>query len=322
MGDVQGVLVRDSIDSAHCDNKMVRSQTGLARLGFGCAHFSPRMSTSQAVALLERALDCGISHFDTARMYGSGAAEGMLGQLAKRRRAEMTLVSKAGISPRGRAERALGAVKARLLGSPAPGLFRFNQFAAAQVRRSVEASLRELRTDHLDALLLHECAPAHITDELKRLLAALKQEGKVKRVGIATPTEHSAAIAYDHPDLCEIIQIAAPPPGAPLPSATTVILHSVLGSRLTRLVATLRDDAALARSFVQELDAEGRDPETTARLFLAYEMTRNHDGVVLVSSLQARHIEQNAALLTAPPDHEQLAAFDRFLSTLEIGRVR
>jgi hypothetical protein len=91
---------------------------------------------------------------------------------------------------------------------------------------------------------------------------------------------------------------------------------------LTRFVATLRDDAVLARTFVQELDADGRDPETTARLFLAYEMTRNHDGVVLVSSLQARHIEQNAALLTAPPDHEQLAAFDRFLSTLEIGRVR
>jgi D-threo-aldose 1-dehydrogenase len=311
----EGMLVQDSTDSARCNNKKQQGNAASAKLGFGCAHFSPSMSTTEAVRLLERALDRGISHFDTARMYGSGAAESMLGQLAKRRRAEMTIVSKAGISPRTRAERALGSAKARLLGGRVPDQFRFDQFSAAQVRRSVEISLNELQTDHLDGLLLHECAPADITDELKRLLEDLKRD-KVKRVGIATSAENSAIIADDHPDLCEIIQIAAPPPGSTLPGGRTVILHSALGARLAQFVATLRGDASLASRFVRELDVDGRDAEAAARLFLAYEMTRNRGGIVLCSSRQARHIDRNAELLTAPPDQEQLAAFDHFLVTL------
>ena len=305
------MLVQDSPESVRRNNKKSENAAS-AKLGFGCAHFSPSMSTTEALGLLERALDCGISHFDTARMYGGGAAEGMLGRLAKRRRAEMTIISKAGISPRGRVERALGMARARLLGGRAPDAFRFNQFSAAEVRRSVDTSLHELQTDHLDGLLLHECAPADITDELKRLLEELKRD-KVKSVGIATSAENSAIIAHDHPDLCEIIQVAAPPPGSTLPSGQTVILHSVLGTRLAQFVANLRGNQALASRFVRELNVDGRDREAAARLFLSYEMARNRGGIVLCASRQARHIERNAELLTAPPDQEQLAAFEHFL---------
>ena len=51
-----------------------------------------------SLRLLETAIDCGITYFDTARMYGLGAAEGLLGEVASRNRHRMIIASKAGIS--------------------------------------------------------------------------------------------------------------------------------------------------------------------------------------------------------------------------------
>jgi D-threo-aldose 1-dehydrogenase len=275
------------------------------------------MSRDETIALLETALDCGVSHFDTARMYGAGAAEGLLGELAKRRRADMTIVTKAGITPRSRAERALGKVAARLSGKRDPGLFRFGQFSPAQVRQSVETSLRELQTDRVDALLLHEAALEDVSDDLKCTLADLKQSGAVGALGVATTAKNAAAIVARHPELGEIVQISAPPPGARLPQTARLIVHSVLGQRLSQSVARLRADAGLARRFVDEVGADGADPEVVARLFIAYEMERNQGGVVLFASKHARHIEQNAAVLTQPPSAERLAAFERFITSAD-----
>lgn len=294
---------------------MSSGASGLARLGFGCANFSPRMSRAETIALLETALDRGISHFDTARMYGGGAAEGVLGDLAKRRRAEMTIVTKAGITPRSRAARALGKVAGRLPGLRDPGRFRFGQFSPAQIRQSIETSLRELQTDRVDALLLHEAAPEDITDDLKRTLADLKQSGAVGALGVATAAKDAAAIVAQHAELGEIVQISAPPPREQLPQNARLIVHSVLGQRLSQMVVRLRADADLARRFADEVGADGTNAETAARLFLAYELGRNPQGVVLFSSMHARHIEQNATVLTEPPGAEQLAAFERFITS-------
>jgi aryl-alcohol dehydrogenase-like predicted oxidoreductase len=63
------------------------------RVGFGCAGLHGAVSAHEAEMLLETALDNGVTHFDTARVYGWGAAEAMLGALARRRRDEMVFVS-------------------------------------------------------------------------------------------------------------------------------------------------------------------------------------------------------------------------------------
>ncbi len=300
-----------------CRDQMQDKRFGQARLGFGCASLSPGISQTEAAALLERALDNRISHFDTARMYGAGAAEGMLGPLAKRRRGEMTIVTKAGISPRGRLQRALGKL-AGLAGGHNPGPFRFGEFTPEQVRRSVEKSLHELQTDYIDALLLHEAGPDDITDELKRTLFDLKQQGAVASLGVATSVEDAAALASDHPDLCEIIQIPTSPKVIALPANSTLIVHSVLGTRLSRFVALMGANGELAHRFSDEVGVNGADAETAARLFLLYEMSRNPDGVVLISSMNLRHIALNGALLREKPDAEQTQAFARFLNTMEV----
>ncbi len=297
-------------------DQMQKKRFGQASLGFGCAGLSPHMSQTEPAALLEKALDCGISHFDTGRMYGAGAAEGILGQIAKRRRGEMTIVTKAGISPRSRLERAFGRL-AGLVGGHNPSAFRFGEFSPEQIRRSVEKSLRELRVDSVDGLLLHDAEPDDITDELKRTLSDLKQQGIVASLGVATSVEHASTFASAHPELCEIIQIPTSPIEIALPANSTLIVHSVLGSRLSRFVALMGANDQLARRFSNEVGGNGADAETVARLFLLYEMSRNPGGVVLTSSMKLRHIELNGALLREKPDAEQTQAFARFLNTME-----
>lgn len=287
---------------------------GAARIGFGCAALHGALSAREAEALLETALDHGITHFDTARVYGWGAAEAMLGALAKRRRAEMVIVSKAGIAPPSVAGRALKKIAGRFSPSLATaGDARFGRFAPAELTQSVEASLAALNTDRLDALLLHEVAPEHINDEMKRALESLKQSGKVMRIGIATSAASTAAIAAAHPDLCEVLQVAAPPIGACAVSrrGATRILHSVLGARLTAFADALTSDDARAQRFKRETGCDPADRTALARLLLK---RASREGLALFSSTRAANVITNATLLGAANDCEELQAFDRFLA--------
>ena len=72
-------------------------------LGFGCAQLMRISSTKHRQRILHAAYDAGIRHFDVARMYGLGAAEGELGQFAQSKRDQLVLATKFGIdiNPRG-----------------------------------------------------------------------------------------------------------------------------------------------------------------------------------------------------------------------------
>lgn len=69
-------------------------------VGFGCAHlqYSSR-SRLESLRLLEKAFEQGITHFDVARLYSAGEAEGVVGEFARGRRDRVVLVSKVGILP-------------------------------------------------------------------------------------------------------------------------------------------------------------------------------------------------------------------------------
>src|ERR1700761_3326751 len=129
-------------------------------LGFGSgALLSQRRSRSEALRLIETAVDSGITYFDTARMYGAGRAEGILGEVVWKRRSRFILASKAGILPESRSlfVRATGRAVRLLhktipstkshLAVPAAAMPRAGVFGLNDVQRSIETSLRELRTD-------------------------------------------------------------------------------------------------------------------------------------------------------------------------------
>lgn len=120
-------------------------------------------------ALLERALELGVNLWDTAAAYGR--SEERLGPFVARHRDEVVLVSKAGEDFEDGVSR--------------------HDFSPAHIRRSCERSLRRLRTDHLDALLLHsdgdDLAVLYGSGAVDELLA-LREEGKVRQVGISAKT--------------------------------------------------------------------------------------------------------------------------------------
>jgi aryl-alcohol dehydrogenase-like predicted oxidoreductase len=122
-------------------------------------------SDEGSIATVRQAIDEGVTFIDTAPVYGFGSSEKVLGEALQGRRDTVFLASKCGLvwDDKGTITRSL---------------------SAATVRSDVEASLRRLRTDHLDLLQLHW--PDHETplEETARALEEVVRAGKTLRVGV------------------------------------------------------------------------------------------------------------------------------------------
>ncbi len=173
----------------------------IPELGFGTATIMGRVSRSAGTAALERALAAGVRHFDTARSYGWGEAERVVGNaLRKHRREDLRIVTKCGILPV-RNTPLLGLAKsvARSLLAFAPGL-------KAQVRRvassesfqpvhtyeieslagSLKTSLDELGVSYIDDLLLHNfSAERPGLEEVGAWFRDLQRSGTIRRFGFS-----------------------------------------------------------------------------------------------------------------------------------------
>jgi aryl-alcohol dehydrogenase-like predicted oxidoreductase len=166
-------------------------------LGFGCAPLMGRVGRRDSLAALAAAEDAGVNFFDTARSYGYGESEGLLGGFLKGRRQSMVICTKFGILP------ASGGWKQKVkpLAQAAirvfPGLRKHarkqaagqsvgGQFSVEVLRASFEASLRELQTDYVDMLIFH-AAPRSVLDQddLLEAMERLVESGKVRMAGIS-----------------------------------------------------------------------------------------------------------------------------------------
>jgi D-threo-aldose 1-dehydrogenase len=298
-----------------------------SRLGFGCASLMGRLGRRDSIRLLEAAHESGITHFDTARSYGYGEAESALGEFLSRRRDAVTITTKLGIAPP-RSSRRLAAAKglARFVVRKAPGLRRrlrrqagsmvaAGRFEPADARASLETSLRELGTDHVDILLLHECSPADLeTEGLVDFLEAAVAGGHVRHWGIATDLNSTRAILGDLPERPSIVQLANNPlvrATERLPSGGdgALITHSAVAPVLPSLLKLVRDERPRER-WSSELGLDCGQPTVLAELLLGYALNANARGIVLFSSTDAGRIRSNAALGESLPfSSEQI---DRF----------
>lgn len=144
------------------------------------------LSARERRALIEAALELGVTSFDHADIYGDYAAEGLFGDVladAPHLRERMQITTKCGIR----------LVSAR---RPAHGIKHYDT-RAAHVVASVEQSLRALRTDRLDLLLLHRPDPLMDADEVASTFAALRRDGKVRAFGISNFTPAQAELLQD-----------------------------------------------------------------------------------------------------------------------------
>jgi aryl-alcohol dehydrogenase-like predicted oxidoreductase len=174
------------------------SSTPVSELGFGCAPIGGRASRRESLRALETAYDTGVTLYDTARSYGYGQSESIVGEFMRNRRESVVLCTKFGILP-GKP----GGLKQRLKPFARAGVRLFpglrkivqrqvqdqfvgGQFSVETLRISFEASLRELKTDYVDLLLLH-AAPATVLarEDLLEAIGRLIEGGKVRRAGIS-----------------------------------------------------------------------------------------------------------------------------------------
>jgi aryl-alcohol dehydrogenase-like predicted oxidoreductase len=137
-------------------------------VGLGCNNFGGRIDLDASRAVIEAALDAGITLFDTADIYGGdGGSEKAIGAVLGTRRDQVVLATKFGHQ-----DHDMGY-------GPAVGA----KGGRAYIRRAVEESLRWLRTDHIDLYQLHTPDPTTPIAETLAALHELVTEGKVRYIG-------------------------------------------------------------------------------------------------------------------------------------------
>ncbi|HXW45814.1 MAG TPA: aldo/keto reductase [Streptosporangiaceae bacterium] len=137
-------------------------------VGLGCNNFGRRLDVDATRAVVDAALDAGVTLLDTAETYGgAGRSEEILGEVLAGRRDQVVLATKFGSQA----------------GDMGYGAAAGAKGGRAYIRRAVEHSLRRLRTDYLDLYQIHTPDPVTPIEETLTALTELVQAGKVRYIG-------------------------------------------------------------------------------------------------------------------------------------------
>lgn len=140
-----------------------RSGLRASLLGLGCNNFGVRLELEATRRVVYRAMDLGVTFFDTADVYGAGASEQQLGEVLGERRKDVIIASKFGM-PMSKDGKLAGASRHYIV-------------------RAVEASLKRLGTDWIDLYYLHQPDPLTPIEETLWALDDLITQGKVRYIG-------------------------------------------------------------------------------------------------------------------------------------------
>jgi aryl-alcohol dehydrogenase-like predicted oxidoreductase len=151
----------------------------VSEVGFGLWTISTgwwgNFTESEAIALMHKAMDLGISFFDAADTYGNGLSEELIAKAFPKQRDEITIATKVGYDfvhhgeARGRGQREIP-----------------QDFSPEAIERATDAALKRLKTDRIDLLQLHNIRMEQVYDDaLWKALEKLESSGKVRYYGIA-----------------------------------------------------------------------------------------------------------------------------------------
>jgi len=268
-------------------------------VGFGCSSLTGT-SPSNANRVLQTAFEAGVRHFDTARYYGYGEGEGILGRFLKGRRSEVTISTKFGIEPPRRTKalavglhfsrrivRLLPAMRG-LLQRGTQSLVKSGAFSAQQAQVSLETSLRELSTDYIDIYLLHD----YIVSEdprtsCSRFWKTVSRRARSARLVSELAFENVLQALERQPRLCSVLQFQ----NSVLTRNTDhlslgnsdrlVITHGALGGSYRSVLTFLEARRDVAKDWAAKLGCPRLDENTLSALMLNYAEDANPKGLVL-----------------------------------------
>ena len=158
------------------------SAVGLGCMSISWGYFLDPQDESVSEHTLQRAVELGVTHFDTASLYGRGHNETVVGRALRNRPADVLIASKCGLENHGAAR---GTVR---------------DARPETIRRQCEESLTRLGLDSLDLYYLHRVDPDVPVEESFGTLSELVGEGKIRRLGISECTVDELARAHEtHP---------------------------------------------------------------------------------------------------------------------------
>ena len=301
-------------------------------IGLGCMSLSWAYgvppSPKDGAKLLHHALDIGYNHFDTARIYGEGKNEILIGNALNGRRKEFFLASKTGIFVEGDKRR----VDCR----------------PEMIRGAIEESLRLLKTDYIDLYYLHRRDfNTPIEDSVGELARAI-EAGKIGSIGLsemsAQTLRKAAAIHPIAAMQTEYSPQTRNPEIAVLKACkdlgTTFVAFSPVGRG--SLCGTLRDPSKLPNGdlrkswprFIGEnwttnlalIDAFGniaRDAAVTqAQLALGWVLAKGEHIVTIPGTANIAHLEENIAQHNWIPDAATLAGIDALINQQTVAGPR
>ena len=150
--------------------KLGNSGLEVSALGLGCMGMSfgygPAADKSEMISLIRKAVDMGVTFFDTAEIYGPFVNEELVGEALEHVRDQVVIATKFGFD---------------IVDGKQAGL----DSRPAHIREVVEASLRRLRTDRIDLLYQHRVDPAVPMEDIAGAVKDLIAEGKVKHFGLS-----------------------------------------------------------------------------------------------------------------------------------------
>lgn len=293
------------------------------QLGFGCASMMGRSGRRQSLRALGAAWDGGIRFFDTARSYGYGESEVLLGQFLRGRRDQAIVATKFGIlaSPQPAWKKiaraaARGVLKAapwthRALQQRAASQFTHHQFTIPVLKQSLEQSLRALGMDHIDILFLH-AAPASVLeqDDLLDAMQRFVDEGKVGFAGLSgDPNTVQLALQQRTPQLqamqfpCNVFDVSAAANFARVSDGSRVLVanHPYGGvariQQCRQIIADLSIEQGLDPALLEKIQSLNDDLMADIVLNVILRDTGIH--IVIPAMMKVEHIHANIRAVAA-----------------------
>jgi aryl-alcohol dehydrogenase-like predicted oxidoreductase len=291
-----GALIRSGLNDWGEFKKMEKrifGNTGMpvTVLGFGAMELR-NLDQAGAAVLLNRVLDSGINYIDTSPDYGP--SEDYIGKGIAHRRSEYFLASKCGCNID---------VQGRYSSPP-------HIWSRAKLMENVENSLRLLKTDHLDVWQLHgplpEELPGGAQDDVIRAMQEIKQQGKVRAMGISFknggasdplyPTGYSVRYAphflgFDVFDMMQIVY------GGLVRASETVISQAAekgLGTVIRGVVKKYYDHfpRLIEQAHLPELYTTG---ETTNEFLIRFALSHPGIHTLIIGTKSAAHLAENVS---------------------------